>query len=131
MIWVDSNIFLETELKQGRFNECTVFLKSICAQKKAVTSDYVLYSVILLMERNKCSVESIKTFIGMIFGLKHLTIYRPSLSDMSNALRISKEFKTDFDDSLVYACMQSLKINKIATLDKDFKKFKELEIVEL
>lgn len=131
MIWIDANIFLEIELKQKNFKSCFELLQEVKAGKVAVTSDFLIYSVILSMQRYKCSAQQIKIFIASIASLKNLIIYRPSLSDMNNALSVMEKNNLDFDDSLVYSCMKSLGVNKLASLDNDFKRFKDIEIIFL
>ena len=131
MIWIDANIFLEVELKQKNFKRCFELLQEIKAEKEAVTSDFLVYSIILSMQRYKCSAQQIKIFIASLVSLKNLMIYRPSLSDINTALSVMENHKLDFDDSLVYSCMKSLGINKLASLDNDFKRLKDIEIISL
>lgn len=128
MIFIDSSVFLEVQLKQQQAEKCLEFIEKIVAGEEAFTTDYILYAVVLTILNKRGDIEVVKNFLNLVYSLESLTIYRPSLDDISNALELMAKHKLDFDDSLCVASMQSLGTKKIATLDKDFKKL-NLEFV--
>ncbi|PIS06087.1 MAG: hypothetical protein COT80_02525 [Candidatus Buchananbacteria bacterium CG10_big_fil_rev_8_21_14_0_10_33_19] len=132
-IFIDTNIFLEMFLEDSKSQECEVFLKNL--EKKgitAITSDFLINTSLLqIIFKNKKNDQLLKNAILFFNCYKPLYIFRPSMEDSYNAAKIMKEKKLDYDDSLVLASMRKLGIKKLATLDKDFKKIKELEIVKL
>jgi len=122
MLWIDSSVFLESALGQARAGECEALLERVKKGEKAWTSDYNVYSIVLVMLSKKATVRSVTRFIEGIYSLDSLIVYRPSLEDIKIALDIAVAKHLDFDDSLAVACMRSLEIRKIATLDAHFKK---------
>lgn len=125
IVFIDANIFLESALKDRNYQNCGAFINLIKDRKiKAVTSDFILYTCLLQIELKLKSVEFIKDFIISINSLEGLQIIRPSLTDMYNSVKISAEYKLDFDDSLVVSCMQSNSIKTLISFDKDFDKIK-------
>jgi predicted nucleic acid-binding protein len=132
-IFIDANIFLEILLNDNHAESCTTFLRKIRAKElTAVTSDFLISTCLLqIMFKKKKYDALLKKAILFFNSYEPLYIFRPSMEDSYNASQIMKEEKLDYDDSLVLASMRKLGIKKLATLDKHFKKIKEIEIVKI
>lgn len=129
-MFIDANIFLEIALKDSKYEECEEFLKNLVKSKKMFfTSDFLLYSCLLIIHQKLNSIQAQKDFLVFINSIK-ITILRPSLKGMYNALEIMEKYKLDFDDALVISCMRSYDIKNLISYDKDFEKVKELNIIK-
>jgi predicted nucleic acid-binding protein len=130
-IFIDANIFLEIFLDESKSNNCKELLKSLQDNyKKAVTTDFVMYSCILITQYNLKETKFVKNAIIFFNYYKNLKILRPSLDDLYYAAEIMSNNKLDFDDSLIVACMGNNDIKKIASLDKHFDKVKSIQRIK-
>jgi len=121
MIWVDASVWLEIALDQENADRCQNFLE-LSTEESLFTADFDVYSIILTMLKYKGKPQDIQKFLGALHVSNNLRIFRPSPGIMLEALEHMKPLSLSFDDSLSYSCMQSLGINRIATLDRDYKK---------
>lgn len=130
LYFVDANIFLEVELEDARKEECKRFLKTvILGEERALTSDFILYSVLLELVR-KSTLKRAKDFLTFLEALENLEIYRPTLKAIFVAINKMKEYNLNFDDALIVACMLTNKITKLVSFDKHFDKVREIKRVE-
>ncbi len=128
---VDANVFLETALKQAKHDECKEFLNRIFDGKiKIFTTDFIVDSVILNMEKNGLSNQAIKEFLTSLLASKGLTIFSLEWTEKLVALDISREMKLDFDDALILVAMKTLNIDKLVSFDKDFDNLPDIKRIE-
>ncbi|MBI5066219.1 type II toxin-antitoxin system VapC family toxin [Candidatus Woesearchaeota archaeon] len=121
IVFIDANIFLELFLGDIKANICADFLKQVKNGVRAMTSDFVIYSCIIQLERKVKLPEVIEKFILFIGELtNNLDILRPSFQEMLTALTISKKYNLDFDDGFIVSCMLDNGINTLVSLDKHF-----------
>lgn len=120
MIWIDSSVWLEIALDHEKADKCQKFLES--TTEKIITTDFDVYSIVLIMLRYKKTPEVITTFLQVLSGLQKLSIFRPQPEIIAHALTTMNKQKLTFDDSLTYSCMNASGIKQIATLDSNFKK---------
>lgn len=118
---IDANIFLELELKQSRSPECKEFLSLVAKGRiKAVTTDFILDSIALVMEDKGGSPEDIRKFFVSLALYKGLSVYALDLRDRIVATEEMIREELDFDDATSLAAMKRLKIMEIISLDRDF-----------
>ena len=128
---IDANIFLELELGQSRSSECKEFLSQVARGRiKAVTTDFILDSVALVMEDKRSPPKDIRKFFVSLALYKGLSIYSLDLKDRIVAAEEMIRERLDFDDSTSIAAMRRLKIKDIVSFDKDFDGAKALTRVE-
>ena len=128
---IDANIFLELELGQSRSSECKEFLSQVARGRiKAVTTDFILDSVALVMEDKRSPPKDIRKFFVSLALYKGLSIYSLDLKDRIVAAEEMIRERLDFDDSTSIAAMKRLKIKDIVSFDKDFDEAKALTRVE-
>jgi len=131
VVFIDANIFLEVILKDEKNESCKNYLNKIKNNEvMAITSDFIIYTCLLQIERNIKDNEKLKKFILGINSLNGLEIIRPYLTDIHNAIEIANKESLDFDDSLVVSCMKSANINKLVSFDKHFDKVKTINRIE-
>jgi len=119
--FVDANIFLELELDQQRADQCDLFLRKIQRGLiKAVTTDFHVDTIIIIMEKYGKSPADLRLFISSLIGFEGLRIYFLSLTDRLRAIRHTEEFKLDYDDALAYQAMTKLNIPNVVSYDKHF-----------
>ena len=127
LVFVDTNIFLEVALEDAKSEYCELFLRKLARQElSAITSDFVLYSCLIQIEKRYKNPKIIRDFILSINELKGLTIIRPSFEEIYGAIAIAEKYKLDFDDSFVVACMIINGTKTLISLDKDFDNVKEI-----
>lgn len=125
---VDANIFLEVELSRKRSKECEEFLREVDEGKLRVfTTDFIIDSVIIIMENYGCKPEKIRRFLLALLISKGLRIYSHDFMDRLKATKNMKKFKLDFDDSLAIVAMQTLNLKRIVSFDKDFDRVKGIK----
>ena len=127
LVFVDANIFLEVALEDAKSVSCEFFLRQLARQEiTAVTSDFILYTCLIQLEKNYKGTQRVQNFILSMHELKGLTIVRPQLEEMCAATQISEKYKLDFDDAFVVATMLRRGIKTLISLDKDFDRVKEI-----
>lgn len=123
LIFLDANIFLELVLEDKNAEKCENLIRKIKDQEiKVKTSDFIVYTCLLQIQQKLKSRKLMQEFILFINELKDLEIIRPSLIEIYDAIKISEEYKLDFDDSLVVSCMKNNNIKILTSFDKDFDK---------
>jgi len=131
IVFIDANIFLEIILKNEKVEECKTLIRKIKNNEvEARTSDFIIYTCLLQIQRKAKSFKIMQGFISLIDELDGLDIIRPSLKEIYEATRISEKYKLDFDDSLVVSCMTNNNIKKLISFDRDFDKVKIIKRVE-
>ena len=131
MVLVDANIFLEVELGRARSEECEEFLTKVMkGEIKAFTTDFLLDSIVLVMEGEGARPSSLRKFLESIMFYEGLTIYSLNIIDKIITTALMEDTKLDFDDTSVYFTMKSLGINEIVSFDKDFDKISGIKRIE-
>lgn len=132
VVFIDANIFLEILLKDKKSEPCKSFLRLLESRGiTAITSDFIIYTCFIQIERNLKGSKSIKEAILFFNSLGNLRVLRPVIDDFYMAAEIMDAYKLDFDDSLVVACMKTNGIAKLTSLDKHFDKVKGLQRINL
>lgn len=132
MYFIDTNIFLEVELKQERSEECKEFLRKVLnGEIQAFTSDFNLDSVAIIMDREKCKPKAISDFLLKIMTFEGLTIYSLNVVDKIVATNAIKKYKLTFDDAVTYFVTKSLGIKELVSFDsKDFGGLPGIKVVK-
>ena len=127
-MFIDANIFLEIFLKDKNYERCKRFILNLM-KKNAVfyTSDFVVYSCMLIIYNKLGSVQHLRNFLIFINSIK-ISVIRPGLKDMFKAAEFIEKYKLDFDDALVVGCMTENGIKELASYDCDFDKVKEINV---
>lgn len=123
LYFIDTNIFLEVELKQERSEESKEFLRKVLnGDIQAFTSDFNLDSVAIVMNTKKCKPQDIINFLLKIMSYEGLTIYSLNMLDRLVAAKYMRDYKLTFDDAVTYFVTRSLGIKELVSFDsKDFK----------
>lgn len=128
--FIDTNVFLEVEFKDPRWQESKNFLYKIeNGEIEAVISDFIVYSCILEIEAKTKSAERIRKFIKGLQLISGLSIFHPTYVELLNALNFMKKNDLDFDDALVVSSMIANKIRVLVSFDTDFDRVKEIKRV--
>ena len=131
MYFIDTNIFLEIELKQSRSEQCKVFLKKVLSgEVQAFTSDFNLDSVSIVMGANRCRPKSILKFLLNIMTFEGLTIYSLNMVDRIVATKYMQKHGLTFDDAVTYFVARSLGIKELISFDTDFDGLPEIKRLE-
>lgn len=128
---IDANVFLELQLGQSRSKECKEFLHEVAEGRvKAVTTDFIVDSVAVVMEDRKSPPEDIRKFLASLLLYKGLSIHSLGLKGRIAATEIMRTERLSFDDATSVAAMKRLRIREIVSFDKDFDKTKGIARVE-
>ena len=129
-MFIDANIFLEIALKDNNYQKCIGFFKdSINSNYKLYTSDFIVYSCLIVLENKLNSYQDMKNFLIFINSLD-ISIISPNIKTIYDSVEIMKKEKLDFDDALVVSCMNEKNIKKLVSYDKHFDKIKHIEIIK-
>lgn len=132
-LFIDTNIFLELEFQDSRWQECKQLLEKVeTGEIRASTLDFVVYSSILEIESKepRDAGPKILTFLTVLASLKGLSILRPTGTEMTDAAKFMKRRKLDYDDSYIVSAMKSDGIKTLVSFDRHFDKQTEIERME-
>jgi predicted nucleic acid-binding protein len=125
MILADTNIFLEILLKQKKSDVCKAYLNDNASS--LFISDFSLHSIGLILLKSKAT-DVLRKFLADSFpAIRILTLSTNAYESLIDA---AQKFKLDFDDAYQHAIAQNFGL-KIATIDQDFKKVDDIEIIFL
>ena len=128
---IDANVFLEVELGQARSKECSSLLRRLSrGELEAYTTDFIIDTIAITMERNRCSAKSVRSFLLSIFRYRGLRVVTLSLVDKVQATRHMETYKLDFDDATTFQAMKTVKASEIVSYDHDFDKVPDIKRVE-
>ena len=131
MYFIDTNIFLEIELKQNKSEQCKEFLKRVLnGEIQAFTSDFNLDSVAVIMGAKKCRAKSIFKFLLDIMAFEGLTIYSLNMVDRIVATKYMQKHGLTFDDAVTYFVAKSLGIKELISFDPHFDGLPEIKRLE-
>ena len=125
MYLLDTNIFLEILLDQGKSDACKSFLNKYI--DKIFISDFSLHSIgVILFRYNKREIFT--DFVqDVITKIKVLNLPSTEYRYISKGLTA---YNLDFDDSYQYRVAKYYELN-IVTMDADFKQIKDVDIIFL
>ncbi len=122
MFLVDTNIFLEILLGQENKDKCKDFLNKNIG--RLYISDFSFHTIgVILFKYEKENI--FKDFIEDITPYTNLLTL--PIEQYKGIVDIKMSLNLDFDDAYQYAIAKHYGL-KIVTMDKDFKKVKDLEI---
>ncbi len=125
MFLVDTNIFLEIFLDQIKEENCRNFLNNYIG--KLNITDFSLHSIgIILFKYNKEDIFQ-KFIEDIVPNVKLLSLPMEKYIEVIN---VKKSLNLDFDDAYQYSVAKYYGL-KIVTMDKDFEKIKDVEIIFL
>ena len=125
MFLVDTNIFLEILLKQDKNNICKAFLDENISLINI--SDFTLHSIgVILFRHNEEKLFS--KFISDT--LPETCLISLPRNGYEEVTQIKEEYNLDFDDSYQYCICKKYDL-QLVTMDQDFKKAKDIEVVFL
>ena len=125
MYLIDTNIFLEILLQQQKKEKCKEFLASNIGNLHL--TDFSLHSLgIILFKYNKPNV--FREFVEDVIPNIKLVSLSPNL--YGELSFIHQNMGLDFDDSYQYLVAKSNGL-KIVTMDRDFEKVKDIEVIFL
>ena len=114
---IDTNIFLEVLLEQGKVEEAkTLLLKT--KEYDFFMSDFSLHSIGLLLFYQKQHNIFQQFLKDMIFNAG-MRITSLSVNDMETVIESAKRFKLDFDDAYQYVIAEKYGL-AIISFDSDF-----------
>ena len=123
MFLVDTNIILEILLKQDKRKKCRKFLDDNIGNIHI--TDFSLHSIGLILFRyNK--EDNFRKFVGDFIPNARILSLPPRL--YGDIVDIKKNLSLDFDDAYQYMIAKYYEL-KIVTMDKDFEKVKEGNIL--
>ncbi len=128
MILIDTNIFLEYLLGQQRADDCLMAIEKIINDElEAIITSFSLHSIEVIMLA-KGLKEELKTFLAALSEIQYITLYNTSLLEDRQAIVEMDRTKLDFDDTVQFCVARKLKV-AILTLDKHFRKLKEVTVL--
>lgn len=119
MYLIDTNIWLEVLLEQEKKEESYEFLDTADPRLLHI-SDFSLYSIGIIMTRLK-KLDSLNRFVNDVIIESGVNIARLGLEDITEIIKIEKEFNLDFDDSYQYVVAERLDLT-LVSFDSDFDK---------
>jgi len=118
---VDTNIFLETELKQERGSYCKAFLNKLKrGEMNGLTTDFIIDAIAIVMEDYGKTWAEIRRFLVSLTRYRSLRIYSLSLVDRIMATEFMKLHNLDFDDGTTYQAMRACNLSQIVSYDNHF-----------
>jgi uncharacterized protein len=115
---IDTNVWLETLLRQINSNEVEAFLNEVPSENM-IMSDFSLHSIgVILTKLNK--KDAFIDLVDDLFINGEVSLVSLKPSDMDNLIQNMSKLGLDFDDAYQYACAKKFGL-EIVTFDKDFK----------
>lgn len=125
MFLIDTNVFLEILLKQGKRERCKKFLDENIGNLHV--TDFSLHSVgVILYKYNRSDV--FQKFVKDT--LPKIQIMSLPVALYENMESISKRMKLDFDDAYQYSVAKHYGL-KVVTMDRDFERVEDVEALFL
>lgn len=122
MYLIDTNIFLEILLEQEKSNECKDFLdKNIDSLN---ISDFTLHSIGVILFRQKEDQSFLRFISDTLIRVNLLSL---PINKYKEVVIIKNNLGLDFDDSYQYSICRQFNLT-LVTMDKDFKRVKDVEI---
>ena len=125
MFLVDTNIFLEVLLIQDKEEECKEFLDKNIGN--LCMTDFSLHSIGVITFRYK-EEDLFRKFIKDV--LPAIMLISLPIKSYGGVIDAKKDLNLDFDDAYQYCAARYYNL-KIVTLDKDFEKIRDIDILFL
>lgn len=125
MYLIDTNIFLEILLKQDKSELCKTFLDENI--NEISMSDFTLHSIGVILFRQE-EAQAFKKFISDTLPKTNL-LSLPK-NKYNEIINVNSDLGLDFDDSYQYSMCKHYDL-KYVTMDQDFKKVKDVEVIFL
>lgn len=125
MYLIDTNVFLEVLLTQEKREYCKEFLDDNIGNLHI--SDFSLHSIGVILFRNKRE-DVFQKFVSDIFP--NVEIVTLSKWSYDSLVEIKKKLGLDFDDAYQYKIAKDHHL-KVVTMDTDFKKIIDIEVIFL
>ena len=125
MFLVDTNIFLEILLRQDKKEDCKSFLENNIGNLNI--TDFSLHSIgVILFRYGKEDIFQ-KFVVDVISNTKLLSL---PMELYRGVVDVRKRLNLDFDDAYQYSMAKYYEL-KVVTMDKDFERIKDVEILFL
>ncbi|MBF0491845.1 MAG: type II toxin-antitoxin system VapC family toxin [Deltaproteobacteria bacterium] len=128
MYLFDTNIFLEHLLDQEQSKSCRALIKTINQDKNVWVSLFSIHAIEAILEGRTKSNILLLEFLTHIQFHPYIQIYATTLEEEIEILKLSPQLKLDFDDSLQYYIAKKKSLT-LVTLDKDFRKIKDILVL--
>lgn len=129
MLFLDTNIFLESMLNQKQAKAGNTLLKQLeKPPTRAWIVNFQVYSIILILQQKTKKLETVKTFLSALASYEGIQIFEPKIKTMFTACNFQTRFKLDFDDALVLASMDALGMQIIVSFDKHFRRLPQIKV---
>lgn len=125
MILIDTNLFLEIMLNQEKKDVCKNFLEENAGE--LYVTDFSLHSIGVICFKYR-EEESFGKFLKDI--LPNVECVVLPLNEYYEVIKNRKKLNLDFDDAYQYTVAKYFNL-AIATMDKDFKKVDDVEVLFL
>ncbi len=125
MILADTNIFLEILLEQKKSDICKAFLDNNASS--LFISDFSFHSIGLILLKSN-AIDVFRKFLNDT--LPAIKILALPTNAYESLIAAAQKFKLDFDDAYQYAIAKNSNL-KIATMDQDFKRVDDIDIIFL
>ncbi len=130
-MFIDANIFLEVQLGQSRSKECEDFLSKLEAgDLRAFTSDFVIDSMVIIMESRGVQTSKILRFLLALRASNGLSIYNHTFNDRILAANVMLKSNLTFDDAMVTVAVKALKVENVVSFDTHFDNVKGIKRAE-
>ena len=125
MFLVDTNVFLEILLRQNKKEDCTRFLDNNIGNLNI--TDFSLHSIgVILFRYGK--EEVFRKFVEDV--LPNTKLLSLPIEQYREVVNVRKSFNLDFDDAYQYSIAKYYGL-KVVTMDKDFERIKDVEVLFL
>ena len=125
MFLVDTNVFLEILLKQDKKEDCKKFLNDNIGNLNI--TDFSLHSIgVILFRYGK--EEVFRKFVDDV--LPNTKLLSLPIDLYREVVKVRKSLNLDFDDAYQYSVAKHYGL-KVVTMDRDFEKLKDVEILFL
>jgi len=122
---VDTNVFLEILLKRDKKEDCKKFLNDNIGNLSI--TDFSLHSIgVILFRYGK--EEVFRKFVEDI--MPNIKLLSLPMEQYKEVVNVRKSLNLDFDDAYQYSVAKYYGL-KVVTMDRDFKRIKDLEILFL
>lgn len=122
---IDTNIFLEIFLKQGKREVCKKYLSD--HQDEIAVTDLAIHSIAIILLRNG-KAEAFERFIHEWKNM--LTILKVEFDELNKVVDVMHSNKLDFEDAYQLEVAKENKLD-LVTLDNHFKKSKDIHVIFL
>jgi predicted nucleic acid-binding protein len=127
MYLFDTNIFLEIFLDQQASTPCQKAIETIDTDHPGWITSFSLHAIEAIAGRAK-KQSVLENFLSFLNEHPHISCYSTTLQEDLEISKLIGKLSLDFDDALQYFVAKKNKWT-LVTLDKDFKKIRDIEII--